>query len=312
MSVNTRLYHRCLGSRWTSVRCTHAVHEPIPIPYHWKLATKKDLDRDVQLGVIEPIPQGTPTVWCSRMVVTGKSDGSPRRTVNLQNVNEATMRETHHTPTPYNLVADVPPNTVKTVLDAWNGYHSLPLSESAQDATTFITEFGRYRYLRAPQGFHASGDAYTQRISDITEGIPRVKQCIDDALLWDTDLESSFWHTLEYISRCAGSGVAFNPSKFIFGSTKVDFAGFALDKDGYKPTAKILSAIKDFPTPTNVLCHRSSQLVRVSQPGSLRLRPVRCHDTFRDLLKEKGTRFFWDDNLDSLFKKNRRRSLSSK
>ena len=152
----------------------HAVHVPIPVPYHWKAETKKGLDRDVHLGVIEPVPQGTPTVWCSRMVVTGKSDGSPRRTVDLQKVNEATLRETHHTPTPYNLVADVPPHTVKTVLDAWNGYHSLPLSASAKDATTFITEFGRYRYLRAPQGFHASGDAYTRRIRDVTDGIPRV------------------------------------------------------------------------------------------------------------------------------------------
>ena len=281
----------------------HAVHVPIPIPYHWKLATKKGLDRDVQLGVIEPVPQGTPTVWCSRMVVTGKNDGSPRRTVDLQKVNEATMRETHHTPTPYNLVADVPPNTVKTVLDAWNGYHSLPLSESARDATTFITEFGRYRYLRAPQGFHASGDAYTRRISDITEGIPRVKQCIDDALLWDTDIESSFWHTLEYISRCAGSGVVFNPSKFVFGSTKVDFAGFTIDRDGYKPTAKMLSAIKDFPTPTNVTGIRSwfglVNQVAYAFAQSAAMAP------FRELLKEKGTRFFWDDNLDSLFKKSK-------
>ena len=290
--------------RFKSETTPHAVHVPIPIPYHWKAATKKDLDRDVQLGVIEPVPQGTPTVWCSRMVVTGKSDGSPRRTVDLQKVNEATMRETHHTPTPYNLVADVPPNTVKTVLDAWNGYHSLPLSESARDATTFITEFGRYRYLRAPQGFHASGDAYTRRIGDITEGIPRVKQCVDDALLWDKDMEASFWHTLEYISRCASNGVVFNPNKFVFGSNKVDFAGFTIDENGYKPTAKMLSAIKDFPTPTNITGVRSwfglVNQVAYAFAQSSAMAP------FRDLLKEKGTRFFWDDNLDSLFKQSKR------
>ena len=279
----------------------HAVHVPIPIPYHWKLATKNGLDRDVKLGVIEPVPQGTPTVWCSRMVVTGKSDGSPRRTVDLQKVNEATMRETHHTPTPYNLVADVP---LKTVLDAWNGYHSLPLAESARDATTFITEFGRYRYLRAPQGFHASGDAYTRRISDITEGIPRVKQCVDDALLWDHDIETSFWHTLQYISRCARHGVVFNPNKFVFGSQEIDFAGFTIDKDGYKPTAKMLTAIKDFPTPTNVTGVRSwfglVNQVAYAFAQSAAMAP------FRELLKDKGKIFFWDDNLDALFHKSKK------
>ena len=138
-----------------------AIHTPIPVPYHWKKQVKADLDQDVRLGIIEPVPQGTPTRWCSRMVVTAKKDGSPRRTVDLTNVNRTTLRETHHTPMPFNLVADVPTGTKKTVLDAWNGYHSLPLAETARDATTFITEFGRYRYKRAPQGFRASGDGCT-------------------------------------------------------------------------------------------------------------------------------------------------------
>ena len=53
------------------------VHSPIPVPHHWKTAVKEALDRDVRLGIIEPVPQGTPTVWCSRMVVTPKKDGTP-------------------------------------------------------------------------------------------------------------------------------------------------------------------------------------------------------------------------------------------
>ena len=168
-----------------------AVHTPIPVPHHWKKRVKQDLDRDVALGIIEPVPTGTPTVWCSRMVVAPKKDGSPRRTVDLQKLNTAKMRETHHNP-PFNQVSIVPARTKKTVLDAWNGYHSLPLSPAARDATTFITECGCYRYLRAPQGFHASGDGYTRRFDDVTV----------DSLLWDETIESAFWHTLEYITHC--------------------------------------------------------------------------------------------------------------
>ena len=179
-----------------------AVHTPIPVPFHWKQQIKADLDQDVRLGVIEPVPQGTPTRWCSRMVVTAKKDGSPRRTVDLTNVNKATFRETHHTPTPFNLVADIPTGMKKTVLDAWNGYHSLPLAEAARDATTFITEFGRYRYKRAPQGFHASGDGYTRRMDEITEGVDRLKKCVDDSalgqdtggvILAHSELHNSVW-----------------------------------------------------------------------------------------------------------------------
>lgn len=119
-----------------------AVHTPIPVPHHWKKKVKEDLDRDVALGIIELVPAGTPTVWCSRMVVAPKKVGSPRRMVDLQKLNGATMRETHHTLSSFNQVSVVPARIKKTVLDAWNGYHSLPLSPKAREATTFITEWG--------------------------------------------------------------------------------------------------------------------------------------------------------------------------
>ena len=117
-----------------------AVHSPIPVPHHWKTQVKHDLDRDVALGIIEPVPQNTPTTWCSRMVIVAKKDGTPRRTVDFQNLNHATLRETHHTPSPFQQACLVPPNTKKTILDAWNGYHSLALSANSRNATTFITE----------------------------------------------------------------------------------------------------------------------------------------------------------------------------
>ena len=37
-----------------------AVHTPIPVPIHWQESVKAGLDRDVKLGVIEPVPWGTP------------------------------------------------------------------------------------------------------------------------------------------------------------------------------------------------------------------------------------------------------------
>ena len=281
-----------------------AVHTPIPVPHHWKKQVKADLDQDVRLGIIEPVPEGTPTRWCSRMVVTAKKDGNPCRTVDLTNVNKATLRETHHTPTPFNLVADIPTGTKKTVLDAWNGYHSLPLAEEARDATTFITEFGRYRYKRAPQGFHASGDGYTRRMDDITEGTERLKKCVDDSLLWDRTLEESFWHTVAYITLCGKNGVVFNPSKFVFAADTVDFAGFSVTPSGYKPTAQLMNAIRDFPTPTNITGVRSwfglVNQVAYAFAQSEVMAP------FRDLLKTKeGMRFYWDRALDELFEKSK-------
>lgn len=49
-----------------------AFHKPFPVPVHWKEAVKAGLDKDVKMGVLEKVPVGEPTTWCSRMVVVPK------------------------------------------------------------------------------------------------------------------------------------------------------------------------------------------------------------------------------------------------
>ena len=120
-----------------------AVHTPIPLPHHWKKRVKQNIDMDMRLGIIEPVPQGTITKWCSRTVVAAKKDGSLHRTADFQELNKATLCEIHHTPNPFNLVSTIPARTRKTLLDAWNGYHSQPLPKGTQESTTFITILSR-------------------------------------------------------------------------------------------------------------------------------------------------------------------------
>ena len=95
-----------------------AAHKPIPIPHHWQEIVKKELDRDCELGIIEPIPNGVPAKWQSRTVVVAKKSGKPRRTVDLSPLNKHCLRETHSTETPFNQVSRVENNTYKSMVDA--------------------------------------------------------------------------------------------------------------------------------------------------------------------------------------------------
>ena len=129
-------------------------------------AVKKQLHKDVRLGVLEPVPVGEPVTWCSRMIVCPKKDMTPRRTVDLKCLNKAAARQTHATESPFHQAVSVPKHTFKTVLDAWEGYHSVPLAEEDRH----FTSFGRYRYKTCPQGFFASGDGYTSSYDKIVAG----------------------------------------------------------------------------------------------------------------------------------------------
>ena len=157
----------------------------------------------------------------------------------------------HTTPlSPFNLVASIPTGKLKTVVDAWN--NSLLLDPQSQRFTTFITEYGRYWYKRGPQGYHGTGDAYTRRFDDITKDEERYRRIVDDGLLYDENLEQAFWHTFDHLKLCADNGIVFNPEKFQFAEETVEFAGFEVTSDGFRPSPRIIDAIAEFPTPTCV------------------------------------------------------------
>ena len=133
-------------------------HTPAVVPFLWKEKVHSDLLRDEALGVIERVPYGEPVKWCHRMVITRKQDGSPRRRVDLSPLNKHCKRETFSWELPFHIVRRIPQGTWKTVTDAWNSFHGMLLDESDRHLTTFITPYGRWRYIRAPQGFCSSGD----------------------------------------------------------------------------------------------------------------------------------------------------------
>ena len=279
-----------------------AHHKPTPVPVHWQQDVYAGLDQDVRLGVIEPVPVGTPVTWCHKMVVIPKKSGKPRRTVDLQALNKYAVRETHHTESPFHQARAVPPNTFKTVTDAWNGYHSITLHEADRHLTTFITPKGRFRYRVAPQGYIASGDGYTRRFDEIIMDVPRKTKCVDDTLMWDSSIEEAFFHTVEWLDICGRNGVSLNPTKFVFAKETVEFAGFEITSNTVRPSPRLLQAISDFPTPKNVTDIRSwfglVNQVSYAFASAQRMQP------FRDLLKP-GNMFEWNDHMDSLFNESK-------
>ena len=279
-----------------------ATHVPIPIPLHWKEEVKENLYKDVENGIIEPVPVGEPVTWCSPMVVITKKDGRPRRTVDLQRLNSQCLRETHHCESPFKLACQVPSNTKKTVIDATDGYHAIPLDEESKPLTTFITEWGRFRYCRLPQGYIAAGDAYTRRYDEIIKDTPRKVKCIDDTLLWDSTIEESFFHVWNYLTLCEDNGITVNQAKFQFCQDIVDFAGLKITEKGISPSDKVISAIKNFPKPKDITGARSwfglVNQIAWAYSNTAAMQP------FRELVRPKST-FFWDDTLDRLFEESK-------
>ena len=277
-------------------------HTPAPVPLHWQQRVYEDLLRDEALGVIERVPYGEPVVWCHRMVITRKHNGSPRRTVDLSPLNKYCQRETFAMEPPFHLARRIPKDTWKTVTDAWNGYHSVPLRQSDRHLTTFITPFGRWRYTRAPQGFLSSGDGYNRRFDAILSSFERKERCVDDTIHYDDDLEQHWWRTIDFLTRVGQAGMVLNPDKFQFAEREVEFAGFRVTDSTIEPLPKYLDAIRDFPVPTSTTDIRSwfGLVNQVSNYAQLR----EVMEPFKPFLSPR-CKFSWSSQLDEAFQQSK-------
>ena len=230
---------------------------PGQIPAHWYYAVKAGIDRDVAMGVLEPVPVNTPDTCTSRMVITAKADGSPRRVVDFQPVNQFAPRQTHHTPSPWNIVSSIPAGKIKSLVDCFHGYHSVPIHPADRHYTTFLTPWGRFCYRTSPQGFLSAGDSYSHRMDQIIGDFQDYQKCVDDSIIWDDNIEQNFHRICQFLERCNKGGSLFNEKKFQFGLKEVDFLGFRITDTGVKPSTSFLENILSFPSPKSLTDGRS-------------------------------------------------------
>ena len=222
----------------------------IPFAYHDKLQAELDLLQSQH--IIAPVT--TATELCAPIVVTPKKDTDRiRMCVDLSHLNCYVRRERYQSDTPAQAIADIAAANAKffTVLDAMKGYHQCPLDQDSQILTTFITPFGRFKYLRAPYGVSSISEYYDRWMAEAFSGLTGFRRVVDDIIIYDSDEHQHATHIRQFLQRCADKHIALNPMKCKFNQREVTFAGFTLSAQGYQVDCSITDAISQFPTPTN-------------------------------------------------------------
>ena len=285
-----------------------ACHKPGSVPIHFKERVEAEIRRDVRLGVLEEIPPNTPSTWCSRMCIQTKKNGNPRRVIDLQPLNKHCVRQTHAGESPFQIVSEVPTHTFRTTMDAWNGYHSVPIRTEDRHLTTFITPWGRFRYRTTPQGFLAAMDAYNHRFDLITRDIGYKKRCVDDSILWGDSIEEIFKRTCEYLTLTGGAGIIMNPDKFVFGKKKLEFLGFEITEDGVEPGRGLLKSILEFPRPKDIAGIRG--WFGLVEQVAWAFSKTEVMNPLRHLLSPKSE-FMWTQELNDSFENSKKEIIEA-
>ena len=175
----------------------------------------------------------------------------------------------------------------------------MPLDQESQPLTTFITPFGRYKYLHAPYGISSISEHYDRRMAEAFTGLTGFRRVVDDIIIYDSDEHQHASHVRQFLQRCVDKHISLNLGKCKFNQTEVTFAGFTLSAQGYSVDHSITDAISQFPAPTNRtdlrsffgLVNQISSTTNVVAPLLIPLRP---------LLSTKNE-FLWSPNHQQAF-----------
>ena len=264
------------------------VTTPRTIPFAYQDKLKQEIDLLVDQGIITPVTE--PTEWCAPIVVAPKKNSDRiRMCVDLSKLNRFVRRECYPSITPAEAVADIEQSKANyfTMFDALKGYHQCPLDKESPKLTTFITSFGRFKYLRVPYGICSISEHYNRRMDEAFEGMQDFIRVVDDVVAFDRDQFQHIEHVRQLLCRCEKKHISLNGDKFKFCLTEVQFAGFKLTSTGYSVSPEITEAIANFPTPSSrtdlrSFCGLVNQLASSTKDIATALAPLRPLLSSRD------------------------------
>lgn len=157
------------------------IDSPRRVPFNLLEPLKKELEKMVSLGVISAVDE--PTEWVNSIVLVKKRNGSLRICLDPRNLNKA-IKRSYQFPTIHNIKAKLAGAKIFSSLDASSGFWNVSLDNESSKLCTFITPFGRYRFLRLPFGISSAPEYFHFIMNKIFQGIDNVIIYIDDILIF--------------------------------------------------------------------------------------------------------------------------------
>ena len=153
-------------------------------------------------------------------------------TVDFKKLNDQVRRPVHPARSARDVIANMSEAQFFTTLDAQHGCWQVPLSDEAKLLTTFISPWGRYRFLRNLQGLISAGDEFNRRTDAAFSSIPNLAKVVEDCLLYDASVQTHVSHVRDILVCARKQGVTFSAKKFCFCLSEADFCGYTVNPTG--------------------------------------------------------------------------------
>ncbi|XP_073121038.1 uncharacterized protein [Henckelia pumila] len=184
--------------------------------------------------------------WLSNVVLVPKATGKWRMCIDFRNLNEACPKDCYPLPRVDQLVDSTSGFELLSFMDAYQGYHQIPLAQEDQDKVSFITSGGTFCYMVMPFGLKNAGATYQRMMDKVFQGQlgRNVEVYVDDILVKSRTGRDFIPNLEETFNTLRKYGVKLNPAKCVFGVKSGKFLGFVVTERGIEVNPKKVKILK--------------------------------------------------------------------
>ena len=257
-------YRDCFANSLEELGSTHMVEHEINLkpdarPYYCprtkRFAPKEldflreDIERELSAGKI--IEFDGP--WCAPITLAIKKEGSYRKCVTYNGLNDRTERESWPLPNIEELLDRMGGNQWYSACDGFSGYYAVKMKQEDIPKTMFRTPFGTYAYTVMPFGLKNAPHTYSRLAYKTFAHLigKSLEAYIDDTATYSTTFVEHVQHLTKTFEALRSAGIRLKAAKCHFFYPEVEFVGHLVGAYGLKMMPGKVERVQTWPIPTD-------------------------------------------------------------
>ncbi|GKV18274.1 hypothetical protein SLEP1_g28679 [Rubroshorea leprosula] len=185
--------------------------------------------------------------WVANPVLVKKANGKWQMCIDYTNLNKAYLKDCYLMPSIDKLVEVASGNERLNLLDAYFGYHQVPMAFEDEEKTSFYAGDEIYCYVMMPFGLKNAGATYQKMVTIVFRAqIGRnLEVYVDDIVVKSLKAENHLADLDETFNNLKKNKMWLNPTKCIFGVESGKFLGFMVSRRGIEVNPEKIRAIAE-------------------------------------------------------------------
>ena len=222
------------------------------IPYALRAWLSQHLEKSLKAGIIE---YSNGSEFNSPLFIVPKPNGKGHRPVSDFRLLNNTLKDNHF-PVPFirDLLDRLHDKRFFSTWDLRSGFYNLKIEKESRPLTAF-TVMGRcYQFIRLAQGLKIAPAVFQREVLRTTGDLvpDQASVYLDDLITYSNNQESALRVIEQILDRFKTAGFKFNPSKCLLGKKRIQYLGYDISHEGWKPTAEKVKAIDAVQEPETV------------------------------------------------------------